>query len=110
MDIPSDQEVIKTVKKMLFPIVSNSFKAFDHLVKDIKPIFTSRRDELFHRLLNGWNIEREQNGFKKIGAARLASAIKRNPFLKNDDGELELLIKECEAKGNYKKAHFILFK
>lgn len=72
--------------------------------------FKTRRDELFYRLLNGWNKERELAGYKAILPARLAIAINSNPFLKKSDGELELLIKQCEKVGNYKKAHFILFK
>jgi len=70
----------------------------------------SQRDELFYRLFDGWNGDRIKAGYKPISKARLAVAINSNPFLKSDDGALLDLIKECENKGNFKKAHFILFK
>lgn len=84
-------------------------------VSEIQPtlttsLFKDQRAELFYRLLEGWNKERIQNGYKPLTQKRLASAINSNPFLRKDDGELELLIKECEQKGSYKKAQFILFK
>ena len=72
--------------------------------------YKKRRDELFYRLLNGWNRERKKAGFDPISNERLATAINKNPILKRDDGELELLIKTNEERGNYKHAHFILFK
>lgn len=68
------------------------------------------RDELFYRLFDAWNADRIKAGYKPLSKARLATAINRNPFLKSDDGALLDLIKECEAKGNFKKAHFVLFK
>lgn len=82
---------------------------FNKLQLKVDVPYKSWRDELFHRLWNGWNRARESAGFPKLSKSRLAIAINLNPFLKKDDGELELLIKECERVGNYKKAHFILF-
>lgn len=71
--------------------------------------YKSRRDELFFRLLNGWNTSRKEAGYLPLNAKRLAVALNSNPFLKKDDTALEAIIRECEAKGNYKKAQFILF-
>lgn len=85
-------------------------------IKNWKPqsenqaVYKTRRDELFYRLLNGWNIKRVEAGYMPLSKTRLATAINRNPFLKKDDGELELLINQAEEVGNYKKIHFILFK
>ena len=85
-------------------------------IKDWKPqtenqaVYKTRRDELFYRLLDGWNIEREKAGYAPLSKARLATAIKRNPFLKTDDDELELLIRQAEEVGNYKKIHWLLLK
>lgn len=71
--------------------------------------YKSRRDELFFRLLNGWNTARKEAGYLPLNTKRLAVAINNNPWLKKDDGALETLIVECEKKGNYKKAQWIVF-
>ena len=71
--------------------------------------YKSRRDELFYTLLNLWNEDRKKAGYKPMSKARLAVAINSNPFLKEDDGELALLLHECQQKGNFKKAQWTLF-
>ena len=71
--------------------------------------YKSDRAELFYRLLEGWNKDRIKAGYSPLSKSRLAIAINANPFLKTDDGELLNLIKECELKGNYKRAQWILF-
>lgn len=106
MDYIPDKDISNTVKHMTDTRLL--FSKTGYTFKEVK--YKTYRDELFYRLLNGMNNKRAKLGFKEISKARLAIAINRNPFLKKDDGELELLIKECENKGNYKKAYYILFK
>lgn len=108
MNYPSDEEVDRSYKNV---ITNNLFyqKRIVQLVDDKDRYYETYRDDLFYRLFDGWNANRVKNGYKPLSKARLASAINRNPFLKKDDGELLNLIKECEAKGNYKKAQWILF-
>lgn len=100
----SDKEISDRYLRMI-----NTIHSIPEVTKNLPEFKQTRRDYLFYKLLNGWNLERAKAGFKPLSTKRLASAINSNPFLKDDDGELELLIKECEQKGNYKKAHFILF-
>lgn len=111
MNEPTDQELSNQYSKVSVDFM-NFFSglSMEEEADFIKGKYKSYRDELFYRLLNGWNESRKQAGYKPLSKARLASAIARNPFLKKDDGELELLIKTCEQKGNYKIAHFTLFK
>ncbi len=103
---PSDQETSETIKK-----INDIFHRFVPTFHKNGAITLGedRRVYLFNRLLNGWNKERKIAGFKEISPKRLAVAINSNPFLKKDDGEFELLIKECEEKGSYKKAQWVLF-
>jgi hypothetical protein len=56
------------------------------------------------------NKLREGTNFKKETKANLAKRINMNPFLKgnNNDGELELLYKECHNKQNYSKLYWTL--
>jgi hypothetical protein len=101
----SDQETYDVVNKItdtksLFSMSGFSIK---------KSPYKSDRAELFYRLLEGWNKDRVKAGYLPLSKTRLAIAINANPFLKKDDGELLNLIKECEEKGNYKKAQWILF-
>ena len=73
-----------------------------------KSDFKNRRDELVSRLCDGINRERIGTEYKPATKAHLAKIINRNPFLARSDGELELLIKECERKGNYKKFWWVV--
>ncbi len=100
-----DQEVVNATKRMI-SVPGNFFRSFDF---EVRKGYKSERDELFNRLLVGWNIQRVRAGYKKISPARLASAINSNPFLKSDDGALRTLVFECEKVGNYKKAHWTLY-
>lgn len=102
----NDQQLFNTINKItdtksLFSMTGFSTK---------ESPYENKRDELFYRLLNGWNQDRVRAGYVGLSKARLAIAINRNPFLRTDDDALEFLIKECEEKGNYRKAHFVLFK
>lgn len=117
----TDKEISERMKLFVKPItfkVKNMFGEDVWIKQDRVFTYASRRDELFHKLLTGWNIERVKAGFKPLSKARLASALAKNPHLRpyddegnetNNDEDLFTLINECEKKGNYKKAHFILF-
>lgn len=113
MNEPSDEEVSNEFKNILNTpfLMKDKFTGVINVTADkiIKTTFFSYRDELFYKLLNGWNEERVKAGFKPITAKRLATAINSNPWLKKDDGELEFLIKTCENRGNYKFAQYTLF-
>lgn len=65
---------------------------------------------VFYDLLTAWNLERKRNGFKPLTRSRYASAINRNPFLKGKPGELDYILKTCRENGNFKYAHWVLFK
>lgn len=101
---PSDEEVSNRYTKIQLAFTEI---VLPFLKKELE--YKCYRDELFDRLIKGWNIERVKAGYKPLSAKRLATAINMNPFLKSDDGELELIIKTCEKRGNYKFAHYILF-
>lgn len=70
-------------------------------------IFRSRRDELIDRLTNGINLSRIGTKFRPVTHRQMAIRVNKNPFFKGRDGELELLIKTCEEKGNYSKFFYI---
>ena len=101
----SDQEIYQTINKITN--TKSLFSMSGYSVK--KSPYKDSRAELFYRLLEGWNKDRVNAGYEPLSKSRLAIAINSNPFLKTDDGELLNLIKECESKGNYKKAQWVLF-
>lgn len=81
----------------------------------IKPTFTpsvtdspfkNRRAELISRLTEGINARRLGTKWKPETTRRVAIRVNSNKFLAKDDGELELLIKECESKDNFKKFYW----
>lgn len=69
--------------------------------------FKSRRDELVSRITDGINAHRIGTQWKPISTRTVAIRINLNPAISKDDGELELLIKDCESKGNYKKFFWV---
>lgn len=65
------------------------------------------RDELISRLTDGINKSRIGTKYKPVTKRTIAIKCNKNPFLKSD-GELELLIKECESKGSYSKFWWVI--
>ncbi len=75
---------------------------------NIQPsIFRTRRAELIYRLVDGINFSRIGSKYKQVDTKTIGIKCNMNPFLKND-GELELLIKECENKGSYSKFWWVV--
>lgn len=70
-------------------------------------IFKTRREELIARLTDGINLKRVGTKYKPVTTKQIAIRINRNPFFKGRDGELELLIRTCEEKGNYSKFFYV---
>jgi len=68
--------------------------------------YKNKRDELLNLMLTEINRLREGTKYKPETMKMLCIRIARNPFLK-DDGELELLYKECNQKKNYSKFYWI---
>ena len=64
------------------------------------------RSELISRLTKGINNLRIGTKYKPVTERLIAIRANKNPFLKSD-GELELLIKECEAKSSYSKFFWV---
>lgn len=69
--------------------------------------FKSRRDELVSRITEGINNRRIGTKYKPLTTRTVAIRINLNPAISKDDGELELLIKDCERVGNYKKFFWV---
>ena len=113
MEQITDEEVSNEFKNILNTpfLMKEKFTGVINVTADkiIKTTFFSYRDELFYKLLNGWNEERKKAGFKPITTKRLATAINSNPWLKNSTEELYNILTKCEKAGNYKFASFILF-
>ena len=68
-------------------------------------LFKTRRAELINRLHDGIWEKAKETGYKLDKGwteDKIAIRCNKNPALKKDEG-LELLIKECEQMGNYKK-------
>lgn len=73
-----------------------------------KPLeFKNRRDELVHLITEGINQTRVGTKWGKITKRTVALRINSNPYLSKDDGEVDLLYKECEKKGNYSKFFWV---
>lgn len=70
--------------------------------------FRSRRDELVSLITDGINGYRVGTKWKPITARTVALLINRNPALAKDDGEIELLYKECMAKGSFSKLFWVV--
>lgn len=88
-------------------------QSISNLIKEYKPIQTiykNKRDEILTLMVDEINKLREGTNFKKETKANLAKRINMNVFLKGNenDGELELLYKECHAKNNYSKLYWVL--
>lgn len=99
----TDQELHKQVSKIsdtknLFSMSGFSFK---------ESPYKNRRAEIIAELVKGINAKRVGTKFKPITERWLAIKCNKNPFLKSD-GELELLKKDCEKVGNYKKLFWCL--
>ena len=77
---------------------------------ELKVSFKSRRDEIISKMVEEINKLREGTAFRKETKANLAKRINMNPFLKgkDNDGELELLYKECHKKNNYSLLYWTL--
>ena len=65
--------------------------------------FKSRRDELVSRITDGINTLRVNTPYKPVSKRTVALILNLNPALAKSDDEVELLAKECESVGNYKK-------
>ncbi len=61
------------------------------------------RDELVEQFVRGINQERLGTKWKPITAKAVAIRINANPHFKGRDGEVHLLLKECEKRGTFKK-------
>ena len=72
-----------------------------------KSPYKNRRDELIKTTVEDINRLRLGTQYKPITAKLLSIKCNSNPFLKSTD-ELELLIKECKQKGNYKKLFWVI--
>lgn len=66
-------------------------------------IYKNRRDELVSKITDDINKLREGTKFAKVSKKMIALRLNSNPFLAKDDGEVELLFKECNQKQNYSK-------
>jgi len=94
----SDQELHNTVNN-----ITN--RQFYLTFKPSK--YKNRRDEIIQELVTGINKQRIGTKYKPITAKCLAIKCNLNPFLK-DTTELELVKKECEKVGNYKKLFWLI--
>lgn len=99
----SDQEIHNTISKIkdtknLFSMTGFSFK---------ESPYKNRRAELIGEAVKDINLLRAGTKFKPITARLLAIKINKNPFLKSD-GELSLLLQDCQKKRNYAKLFWIL--
>lgn len=65
--------------------------------------YKNRRDELVSLFVEAINKSREGTKFKKVDKRLVALRLNSNPFLAKDDGEVELLLKECKSKNNFSK-------
>lgn len=72
-----------------------------------KSPYKNRRDELIQTTVENINRLRVGTQYKPITAKWLAIKCNANPFLK-DTTELELVIKDCKTKGNYKKLFWLI--
>jgi hypothetical protein len=61
------------------------------------------RDELVTNFTQALNKERVISGYKPLTKKAVALLINRNPYLSKNDGEVDLLFKDCIKKGNFKK-------
>lgn len=80
-----------------------------NLIKEYKVIETSyknKRDEIISLMVDEINKLRVGTKFKPITKRLIAIKANKNPFLK-DDGELELIYKECKEKQNFSKFFWI---
>lgn len=99
----SDKELYNKINKItdtknLFSQSGISFK---------QSPYRNKRDELIGEAVKDINKLREGTNFKPITARLLSIKINRNPMLKLDS-ELELVLKDCRKKGNFKKLFWIL--
>lgn len=70
--------------------------------------YRNRRHELVDRLVKGINKDREGTKYPKVIDRVISIKINKNPFLAHSDDELELLIKECEERGNFSKFWWVV--
>lgn len=90
---------------------TNPMKPLTHITYSPTPsTFKSEREELVARLVDGINKERVGTPYKPTTAKRVALLLNRNPWLagQRNNGEVRLLIKECEKVGHYKKFWWII--
>ena len=91
---------------MQFVNEKNQFVPLKIEAKVCETKFKNWRAELISRLVKGINDARAGTKFKPITERVAAIRANSNPFLKND-GELELLIKDCEKRGNYSRFFWV---
>lgn len=77
------------------------FSTYQLPVKEEK--IRSQRDELVNHFVQGINKERLGTKFKPITAKQVALRLNANPHFKGQDGEIYMLLKECQQKGTFKK-------
>ena len=99
----SDEQIHSTINKMtdtksLFSMTGYSPK---------QSPYKNWRAELIAEAVKDINLLRQGTKYKPTTERLIAIKCNRNPFLKND-GELELLLRECRNKRNYSKLFFVL--
>lgn len=72
--------------------------------KEVK--YKNRRDEIISNMVEEINKLRVGTKYKPVTKRFIAIKVNGNPFLK-DDGELELIFKECLKKGSFAKLFWI---
>jgi len=69
--------------------------------------YKNRKDELVCKITEGINDLRRGTKYKPTTKKRVAIQINKHPILKNQMGELELLYKDCMARGNFSKFYWV---
>lgn len=72
--------------------------------------YKNKRDELIKEAVDHINLMRVGTKYKKESYMLLARRINMNPFLagKENDGELEKVLKGCRGKSNYSHLYMLL--
>lgn len=96
-------QLLTTTKDPLGYEQKPTLQPFDFKMPEKTTNFRGFRDELVDRLVKGINKERQGTKWKPVNHKQIALRINKNPHFTGKNGELELLIKECESRGNYSK-------
>ncbi len=72
-----------------------------------KTVFRSRRDELVSLMTDGINSYRVGTKWKPVTKRYIAIQVNKNPAFTGNDGELELVYKDCIKKGSFAKFFWI---